>query len=127
MADYNDGSRFGGDDISPYDDMSISFEQVQLANRPMLLSRNEIPRMPVAHNVQLDQVSQKSLTRRIEGFTATDPVGRFGWSAEDQQLLLIFLVVFVVVMQIKMMMQMDMQYNFRYHPHTIPYPLAPPQ
>jgi hypothetical protein len=85
----------------------------------MLLSRNELPRRGARASEQLDEVSQKTLTRRIEGFTGGQ-VSRFGWTVEDQQLLLIFLVLFVVVMQIKMMMQMDLQqrHSFQYHPHA---------
>lgn len=102
MADYNDGSRFGHDVISPYDDIELSFEQAQLpTGRPMLLSRNELPRLPAVSPPQMDEISQKSITRHIEKFAGR---GLF-LSAEDQQLVLMFLLVVVIVMQIRLMWQ----------------------
>lgn len=110
MSDYNDGSQYGHDVINPYDDFPLMFEPVQMQGRNVLLSRNEIPRMPAKHDDQLDKVSLKTVTRKIENFTSG-----LGWSMDDQQLILIFLVLIVVVMQIKMMMQMDMQYTYMNH------------
>jgi hypothetical protein len=124
MADYNDGSRFGGDVISPYDDIGLSFEQVQLpTNRPMLLSRNEMPRLPVELPAQMDEISQKSLTRRIEGFTG---MSRWGWSNEDHQLLLMFLLIVVIVMQVRLMWYQETPRHYDGGAAQVHYFMAPP-
>lgn len=106
MSDYNDGSRFGGDAINPYDDIPVSFEQAEYDDRPVLLSRNEIPRRAARPPQQLDRITEKSLTRRIEGFSGgTKIASTIGWSQEDMQLFIIFLIIIVIVLQIKIMTQ----------------------
>lgn len=130
MSSRDFGDSYGYDEINPYDEIPITFEQVQLnSGRPMLLSRNEYPRLDAGLPTgQMDAVTQKNISRRvtaplgmIEGFgTQYAPFSQgINLSSEDIQVIILFLLVVVVCMQMRIMMQWENGHN-GHNGHTVP-------
>lgn len=110
MSGYNDGSSFGYDEISPYDHIPITFEQISLpSGTQFLASENEFPRFSrVDPTTQIHQITDQSLVKKLS--TPADMVEGFTnkkLDKQDIQLILIFIVIIVGILQIKMMISID--------------------
>lgn len=134
--DYNDGSRFGYDEISPFDDVNLSFTMaVDDDNSSVLVARNEYPVRSIVKPIdQTDQLSEVNLVKTMknpytsiltgskynpndtEAFTGSRFLTRLGGGGQrtlsltndDMQLIMFFLLIISVVMQIKSYMALDL-------------------
>lgn len=115
MSSRDFGDSYGYDEINPYDEIPITFEQAQLSSgRPMLLSRNEYPRLDAGiPQGQMDAVAQRNISRQVsapggmvEGFASSRTMG-LNLNQEDIQMIILFLLVVVVCMQMRIMMQWE--------------------
>lgn len=132
MDDYNDGSKFGYDDISPYEDYPINFSMaIDDDNSSVLVAKNEYPLRSVIKPIdQTDQLSEVSLVKTLknpytailtgakynpndaESFTSTrhghHHKKTLSLTNDDIQLIMFFMLIISVVVQIKSYMAIDL-------------------
>jgi hypothetical protein len=122
MSEYNDGSSYGYDTISPYDQIPLSFESVILpSEKKILAAYNEYP---ILQNTKITQLplSEQTASKKIE--TPSGMIEGFRPSIKldknDIQLIILFLLIVVCVLQAKMMMTMDFLLKSQFSIHVIP-------